>query len=213
MPREIDAMDDIINRPLLKAAVKLNTILFAIVFGTAGGCSLFGMTLISLNRGLPDPGSYLNLLGLFLPGYNVSHTGAWIGLFWGAVIGGVLGALFYRIYARSIERQVREYLERPVGDKNILLSKMRIEGHSLGLALGSVVGVGLIITTNWLVFRGTAEESIHAALLAHFLPGYTVSMAGSIIGALQLFVVSYLLCRLFGWIYITIMTKRSGGSK
>lgn len=206
-------MDDIINRPLLRAAVKLNTILFAAVFGIAGGLLLFTVTFLSMNKGMPYPGHYLNLLGLFLPGYNVSPTGAWIGLFWGVTIGGILGALFYRIYARSIERQVREYLQKPESGKGLLLSKMRIEGHSLGLALGTVVGAGLIVTTNWLVFRGTAEESMHASLLSNFIPGYSVSVAGSLIGAVQLFVISYLLCRMFGWIYITIMSKRGGKSK
>lgn len=199
-----------INHQLLRAAVKLNTLLFAAVFGVAGGLLLFTVTLVSLNKGLPYPGHYLNLLGVFLPGYHVSNAGAWIGLIWGAVVGGVFGALFYRVYARSIEGQVTRYLKSDRPDKDLLQSKLRIEGHSLGLALGTVAAAGLIFTTNWLVFRGTADESMHAYLVSNFLPGYTVSLGGSVIGAVELFLISYLLCRLFGWIYITIMNMRGG---
>ncbi|HYQ73013.1 MAG TPA: hypothetical protein VET88_13930, partial [Gammaproteobacteria bacterium] len=83
----------------------MNTWLLAGVFACVGGLAIFFATFLSLYRGLPDPGHYLNLLGVFMPGYVVSHTGAWIGLFWGAVIGALLAVMFYRIYARSIESQ------------------------------------------------------------------------------------------------------------
>lgn len=198
------------NRPLLHAAIKMNTLLLAGVFGTTGGLMLFVMTLVSLNRGLPNPGHYLNLLGVFLPGYHVSPTGAWIGLFWGAVIGAVIGALLYRIYAVGIEKQVEEYLANGDQEKGILSSTLRINGNYLGLALGSIVALGLVVTTNWLVFRGTAETSIHAGLLVNYLPGYTVSTAGSLIGAAELFLIIYLMCLVFAWIYNGVATLRGG---
>jgi len=199
-----------INRPLLRAAKKLNTMLLASVFGGVGGLSLFVMTYVSLYRGLPNPGNYLNLLGIFLPGYSVSPSGAWIGLFWGGVIGAFLAALFYRIYARSIESQLQDYIANDKPEKDLLGITLHIEGNYLGLAVGAIIAGGLIVTSNWLVFRGTAGESVHADLLSNYLPGYSVSFMGSIIGALELFVFTYLACLIFAWIYNRVVALRSG---
>ncbi|GMQ88729.1 MAG: hypothetical protein BMS9Abin09_0163 [Gammaproteobacteria bacterium] len=199
-----------INRPLLRAATKLNTMLLASVFGGLGGLSLFVMTYVSLYRGLPDPGHYLNLLGIFLPGYSVSPSGAWIGLFWGSVIGAFLATLFYRIYARSIETQLQDYIANDKPEKDLLDITLRIDGNYLGLAVGAIVAGGLLVTSNWLVFRGTADESVHAALLSNYLPGYSVSFKGSLIGALELFVFTYLACLIFAWIYNRVAALRSG---
>ena len=169
---------------------------------------MFVITYMSLYRGLPQPGQYLNLLGVFLPGYSVSHSGAWIGMFWGALIGALLAAMFYRIYARSIPSQVQEYLQRGSSKDDLLDVTLRFDGNYLGLALGAIIAGGLFMTTSWLVFRGTADESVHAILLAQYLPGYTVSIAGGLIGAAELFCVVYLICQLFSWIYNTVALYR-----
>ena len=205
----VDGIAEIKNSELLHAAVKMNTLLLAFVFGCMCGIGLYAITYMSLLRGLPHPGSYLNLLGIFLPGYSVSHAGAFIGLLWGAVIGAILAAIFYRIYARGIPRLVQEYLnDGSIGD-DMLSKSLRLGGHALGLAIGIVLAGGLIITTNLLVLRGTADESMHAQLLVNFLPGYTVSTVGSLIGALELFSLAYLFSRLFSWIYNSVVTYRS----
>ena len=204
---ELDAADGI-NRRLLRAAVKLNTWLLAGVFACVGGLSLFMVTYLSLYRGLPQPGHYLNLLGVFLPGYSVSHTGAWVGLFWGALLGGLLAAMFYRIYARSIVSQIHDYLGKGNARDGLLSVTLRFDGNYLGFALGSVVAAGLIVSTSWLVLRGTADESMHAVLLAQYLPGYSISVPGSIIGAVELFALTYLLCLLFSWIYNNVARVR-----
>lgn len=205
---EPDAVPGGINKRLLRAAVKLNTWLLAGVFACVGGLSLFMITYLSLYRGLPQPGHYLNLLGVFLPGYSVSHAGAWVGLFWGALLGGLLAAMFYRIYARSIVSQIHDYLGKGNARDGLFSVTRRFDGNYLGLALGSMVAAGLIVTTNWLVLRGTADESMHAVLLAQYLPGYSISVPGSIIGAVELFVVTYLLCLLFSWIYNNVARVR-----
>ena len=179
----VDGIAEIKNSELLHAVVKMNTLLLALVFGCMCGIGLYAITYMSLLRGLPHPGSYLNLLGIFLPGYSVSHAGAFIGLLWGSVIGAVLAAIFYQIYARGIPRLVQEYIsDGSVGD-DMLSKSLRLGGHALGLAIGIVLAGGLIITTNLLVLRGTADESMHAQLLVNFLPGYSVSTVGSLIGA------------------------------
>jgi len=202
------APDDDLNRDLLHAAVKLNTLLLSGVFACVGGLVLFLLTYLSLYRGLPEPGHYLNLLGVFLPGYSVSHSGAWIGMFWGAMLGGLLAAMFYRIYARSIVSQVHECLKKGSARMGLLGITLHFDGNYLGIALGTITALGVIVTTNWLVFRGTADQSMHAILLAQYLPGYSISVQGSIIGAVELFAVTYLLSLLFSGIYNSVARLR-----
>lgn len=197
-----------INQQLLRSAVKLNTLLLAGVFGCFSGVTMFVITYTSMYRGLENPGQFLNLLGVFLPGYSVSHTGAWIGMFWGACIGALLAAMFYRIYARSIPSQVEECIRHGHRRDDLLDVTLRFDGNYLGLAVGTIVALGLCVSTGWLVLRGTADESYNAALLAQFLPGYSVSYLGGIIGAVEMFAILYLLSLLFSWIYNTVTRAR-----
>jgi len=203
-PEDPAALDE----RLLHATIKLNTAMFAGVCAFIGGMTLLCVTYASLLRGLPNPGHYLGLLSVFLPGYSVSLEGAWVGLFWGAVLGAFLGAVMYRVYARSIRRQVLEYLAGRGAREDIEHAVLRLHGHSLGLALGTIMALGLLATTNWLVIRGTAAESPHAALLSQFLPGYTVSTVGSFIGALEVFGIAYLACLLFAAIHNAVVARR-----
>jgi len=193
---------------LLHASIKLNTRLLAGVFGFISGLTLLIVTYMSLYRGMPNTGQYLNLLGVFLPGYEVSHIGAWIGFFWGVIIGGFIAAMFYRIYARSIPNLIQDYIKTSSKNDDLLAASMRIDGHYLGLALGAIIAIGLIVTTNWLVIRGTADQSMHAVLLVNYLPGYSVSTIGSFIGALELFVINYILSLGFSWVYNNIVALR-----
>ncbi len=204
-----DAVVEIDER-LLRATIRLNTLLLAGMCGGLAGIFLFAATFLSLYRGLPNPGHYLNLLGVFLPGYSVSPTGAWIGLFWGVVVGAVAGAVVYRVYARTIRQQVNDFLRGRRSVDELKRPTLRVGGHFLGLALGAVTALGLIVTTNWLVIRGTAGESVHAVLLSNYLSGYSVSFTGSLIGAVQLFAVTYLLFLLLGWIYNQVVSWRQG---
>ena len=201
-----------IDEVLLHATVKWNTRLFAGICGLIGAFSLLCMTYLSLYRGLPSPGNYLNLLGVFLPGYRVSPGGAWVGFLWGGLIGAVSGAVIYRIYARSIRQQVADYFAGSRSREDLENAVLTLNGHSLGLALGSIAALGLLITTNWLVVRGTAHESIHAALLSQYLPGYAVSASGSILGAVDVFIVIYLFCVLLGAIYNGVVALRKKGA-
>jgi hypothetical protein len=200
-----------IDERLLGAVIRLNTILTATVMGFIVGLGLFFTTLLSLNRGLPNPGNFLNLLGVFMPGYEVSPAGAWIGLLWGVVIGAICGGVLYRVYASNLRLHVRNFvLQDKSGDETYTLI-VPIGGKTLGLALGAVVAGGLIVTTNWLVLRGTADESVHAQLLGNYLPGYSISFLGSLIGAFQLFLFVFILCMLWSWIYNTIVSTRHRG--
>ncbi len=200
-----------IDEKLLHATVKLNTLLCAAVCSATAGLALLCATYVSLFRGLPNPGHFLNLLGVFLPGYRVSVGGAWIGLFWGGLLGAIFGALIYRVYARGIRAEVLGYLAGRRSLNDIERVVVTLHGPYLGVALGTVAALGLFITTNWLVLRGTAAESVHAALLSHYLPGYTVSVSGSLIGSVEVFVISYVACLLLAAVHNRVVAWRRKG--
>lgn len=89
---------------LLKiAVVRLRSRVLAMVFAMLGGTLLFLATAWLLVRGGYDVGLHLNLLGNFLPGYTVSWPGAFLGFFYGALIGGTMGWTVAQIYNRVSE--------------------------------------------------------------------------------------------------------------
>jgi len=85
---------------------------------------------------------------------------------------------------------------------------LRIASHALGIALGVVAALQLSFSTLWLVLRGTADESFHAKLLSNYLPGYSVSWSGSLLGGVELFLLVYLSSLLVGETYNAVIRHR-----
>jgi len=201
-PERSEEADDLMLRRLFNNAIRLNMILLGLTMGVGAGVGLFVGTHISLAVTGDKAGQYLNLLGVFLPGYSASPGGAWKGLLWGFLLGAFSGGFIYSIYARSIRRGFAEIsTEADKSEKFIEQPTLRISGHALGVSLGSLMALQLIATTNWLVIRGTANQSPHAALLQNYFPGYSVSFVGSIIGAAEIFIFTYTLSQLLSVVY------------
>ena len=74
---------------------------------------------------------------------------------------------------------------------------------------GRCLALHLILTTNWLVVRGTAAQSPNAALLGQYLPGYSVSFPGSPVGAAELFAVAFVLSHVLAVIYNAVARART----
>ncbi|MCI0537313.1 MAG: hypothetical protein L0Z50_19025 [Verrucomicrobiales bacterium] len=144
----------------------------------------------------------MNLLGVFLPGYSATPAGAWIGGWWMFIFASLSSAVVYQIYARAIRMDFAKNLaynhRSPHAPAQLVIL---ISGPALGFALGAMLALQLIISTLWLVARGTAGESVHAALLANYLPFYTPSVSGAFIGGLSLFVYGFMLSYVFAAIY------------
>ena len=198
-----------IDYEFLHSAIKLNIKLLGFVFGFVSGLTLFLVTLISLAKG---GGDFLNLLGIFLIGYSVSIQGAFIGFLWAFFYGGIFGSLLYFTYSKTISLRIHEVFNDQQ-EKNVFLNPqiLKIESRPLSLAVASCVAFVLFLSTNFLVLRGTADQSIHAALLSYYLPGYTVSFAGSIFGGIELFAVTYFTFLVFGYTYNNITDYRNRG--
>jgi hypothetical protein len=199
-----------INLDLLNAAIKFNALILGLTCGTLAALIIFFGTQVSMDKWGVDAGNYLGLLAVFFPGYSVSSGGAWIGALWAFVYAGTFSSLTYWLYGRVLGARIREirFQADNVGNPVLKPSILRLHGRSLGLAVGTTVALGLFCSTIWLVIRGTAGESVHAALLSNYIPGYSVSIAGGLRGALELFVVVFLACLLLATVYNKLVTLR-----
>jgi hypothetical protein len=76
------------------------------------------------------------------------------------------------------------------------------------IGLGLTLAIGLFTATNFLLLKGGSHVGSHLQLLHVYLPGYSVTFAGSVIGFIYAFVLGYLsgrtvialYHRLAGWI-------------
>ena len=95
-------------------------------------------------------------------------------------------------------------------DERQMLRKqlMRLHEQSWGIAIGSVLGFGLFIATLTLVIRGGANVGQHLSLLNVYLPGYSVTVVGSIIGFIYMFVFGYAMGRIVVTIYNYLVNLR-----
>ncbi len=80
-------------------------------------------------------------------------------------------------------------------------SLVRFSEQGWGLAFGSTAGVGLFLATIVLVLRGGINVGEHLNLLGVYLPGYSVSYVGSLIGFVYAFVIGYGAGRTIATIY------------
>ena len=67
----------------------------------------------------------------------------------------------------------------------------RIHEQGWGIAVGLVFAVGLLAATNILILRGGRVIGPHLSLLRWYFPGYSVTIGGSLIGAVYAFVAGY----------------------
>lgn len=80
---------------------KIDTVAMAAAFGCLIAVGLFLATAILLVQSVPEGypvGPHLSALQDYLPGYSVSWVGAVLGLFYGFIVGAVLGFLLAMIW-------------------------------------------------------------------------------------------------------------------
>lgn len=197
------------QRRVLVRGIIFNTLVLAMIMGMVSGWGLFCLTHLSLLITGDHAGHYLNLLGVIFPGYSASITGAWFGLLWGGVFGAFSGAFVYGVYVFVIGTGLVKQILSQRGGWSVTRSPvMLISGHPLGIALGLLMALQLYGVTTWLILRGTADQSLHAALLVHYFPGYSVTYLGGLYGALQMFGFTYLTSLIFTTVYNGLVAIR-----
>lgn len=86
-------------------------------------------------------------------------------------------------------------------DESLQGALLRMNARAWGIGMGLLLGAVLFLATNILVIRGGPNMGQHLGLLAIYLPGYSVSFVGSLIGFVYAFVGGYGLGRLLGAVY------------
>ena len=76
-----------------------------------------------------------------------------------------------------------------------------IHEQGWGIAFGLLLGLGLLVATNFLVLKGGRSVGPHLGLLRLYFPGYSVTFLGSLIGFVYAFVVGYGIGRVIATIY------------
>jgi hypothetical protein len=199
-----------INTQLLSAAIRFNAIVLGLVCGIVAALAIYLATRISLSMWGDHAGGYLSLLSVFFPGYTPTPGGAFIGAFWAFVFTGFGGSLTYWWYGRLLgKKMVSSVSAASEGSDPIFKPAiLRFSAVPLGVAIGSAMGGALFLSTSFLVIRGTADSSVHAALLANYLPGYTVSFMGGMLGAGELFLFVFISCVTLAVIYNKVVDIR-----
>jgi hypothetical protein len=100
--------------------------------------------------------------------------------------------------------------ERPLtAEERRILSSAILGAHeqSWGIAFGLVMGLGLLVATNFLVLKGGDPVGPRLSLLSIYLPGYSVTFVGSLVGFVYLFVIGYGVGRTIVTIYNAIVAR------
>ena len=84
----------------------------------------------------------------------------------------------------------------------------RLRAGILALVCGIQAGALLFLATVWLVVRGGPNVGQHLVLLSNYLPGYTVSWGGAVLGLAYGFVLGGLGGWVTGWIYNWLIDLR-----
>jgi len=95
------------EKEVRQAVAKMQTGVLTIVFALLGGLGLFLMTVWLLIKSGPRVGLHLQLLGNYFPGYSVTWLGSLAGLFYGALVGGVIGWAIGTIYNKVVALRQR----------------------------------------------------------------------------------------------------------
>lgn len=85
----------------------------------------------------------------------------------------------------------------------------RLNERAWGVAMGLLLGLGLLIATLILVIKGGENVGAHLGLLGIFLPGYRVTVSGALIGFVYAFVIGYAFGRIIGTIYNWLSRPRA----
>lgn len=96
----------------------------------------------------------------------------------------------------------REFHRPPGNDPTIVEGYIvRLHGPAWGLAMGLLLGIALLLATIILVLKGGEQVGPHLALLEQYLPFYSVTLAGSLVGLVDGFILGYTAGRLICVVY------------
>jgi hypothetical protein len=84
----------------------------------------------------------------------------------------------------------------------------RLRAGIMAVTFGMAGGVGLFVATIWLVLRGGDRVGPHLGLLANYLPGYSVTWGGAVLGLFEGGLVGALVGATVAWLYNSFASWR-----
>ena len=83
---------------------------------------------------------------------------------------------------------------------------MELNKKSFALTAGILYGIGLFLTTFWVIILGRHEG---LEIIKSIYPGYSVSILGAFIGLVYAFVDGIICGFIFAWLYNKLLPKSS----
>jgi hypothetical protein len=175
--------------------VRINARAWGVATGALMGVGLCMATLILVWKGGSDVGQHLGRLSYVLPGYDVSYSGALLGLIYGFFIGYALGRLLGP--------------KRDLADSSADIGPIhvRLSARSWGFTLGVLLALMLFLMTNVLFLRGGTDVGTLLRELHIYLPGYSVDFVGSLIGAAYMLALGWIVGQAVATIYNRAVTR------
>ncbi len=84
----------------------------------------------------------------------------------------------------------------------------RLRAGIMAIVCGLLVGTGLLVATAWLVARGGPNVGQHLVLLRNYLPGYSVTWPGALLGLVYGALVGGVAGWLTAWVYNRLVSLR-----
>lgn len=99
---------------------------------------------------------------------------------------------------------------KSTADEEILIraAVARLRAGILALVCGLLAGTGLFVATVWLVLRGGETVGPHLGLLRYYMPGYSVTWPGALLGFFYGVLFGAVVGGLTGWIYNRVADLR-----
>ena len=185
---------DELHDPVQSTLTRVASQAWGVALGGLLGLGLFTATIVLVLKGGEDVGQHLGRIGLVLPGYDVTVGGAFLGLVYGFVIGYALGRLIAP--RRGAARDGKAH--------------GRLRCRSWGVALGLLGALLLFAVTNALVLRGGEDVGALLGALHVYFPGYSVTFAGSLIGAAWCLAAGWCVGQLVALIYNGTVARAEG---
>ena len=99
--------------------------------------------------------------------------------------------------------EIREYgkkITRESFKETITHRFPRLDPVALGFAFGATAGAMLFAATLFLLIRDGGNLDAHVALLSNFIPGFSITFAGALLGLLGLFIVGFIFGSTFAFL-------------
>jgi hypothetical protein len=97
-----------------------------------------------------------------------------------------------------------------IEERALLYALARASEQGWGIAMGLLLGLGLLLATTVLVAKGGPQLGSHLQLLSNYFPGYQVTWVGAWIGFVYGFVAGYGMGRTIATIYNRLLPPTVG---